>query len=146
MTLRSAANAFLVIGAMSVAGCGISKVVTAPVHYLFGPPESATTHNNVSDVSHPGRPLPVPSPTPKAASRKSAQKPSTTAAKSSPAGKKNASVASSSSQFPTAKPVPGKPGLVFNPFKPNGGYIDVGGYASGSKVKDPDTQKIFVVP
>jgi hypothetical protein len=145
MNLRSASNAVLVAIAMSAAGCGISKVVTAPVHYLFGPPEPATTHNNVSDVSHPGRPVPVPSPTPRAASRKSAQRPSTAAAKPSPA-KKSASAATSSSQFPTAKPVPGKPGLVFNPFKPNGGYIDVSGYASGSKVKDPDTQKIFVVP
>jgi hypothetical protein len=42
--------------------------------------------------------------------------------------------------------VPGKPGLVYNPFDPNGGLIDVSGYASGSKVKDPDSQKIFVVP
>ena len=43
-------------------------------------------------------------------------------------------------------PVPGKPGLVFNPFNANGGYIDVSGYASGSKVKDPDSHKIFIVP
>jgi len=45
-----------------------------------------------------------------------------------------------------AKPVPGKQGLVFNPFNSNGAYIDVSGYAPGSKVKDPDSQKIFVVP
>jgi len=44
-----------------------------------------------------------------------------------------------------AKPVPGKPGLVFSPFKANA-YIDVSGYAPGSKVKDPESQKIFVVP
>ncbi|HJT45022.1 MAG TPA: hypothetical protein VJ721_02005, partial [Chthoniobacterales bacterium] len=60
MNLRSAANAVLVIIALSIAGCGIGKVVTAPVHYLFGPPEPATTHLNTSDVTHPGRPLPVP--------------------------------------------------------------------------------------
>jgi hypothetical protein len=53
---------------------------------------------------------------------------------------------SSQPQFPVAKPVPGKPGLVYNPFDPNGGLIDVSGYAPGSKVKDPDSQKIFVVP
>jgi hypothetical protein len=45
-----------------------------------------------------------------------------------------------------AKPVPGRSGLVFNPFNPHGAYIDVSGYAPGSKVKDPDSQKIFVVP
>ncbi len=49
-------------------------------------------------------------------------------------------------QFPTAEPVPGRPGLVFNPYDRNGGYIDVSGYAPGSKVKDPDSQKIFIVP
>ena len=49
-------------------------------------------------------------------------------------------------QFPTAKPVPGKPGYVFSPYDPNGGYVDVTGYQSGSKVKDPYSQKIFLVP
>ena len=49
-------------------------------------------------------------------------------------------------QFPTAKPVPGKPGYVFSPFDPKGGYVDVSGYPSGSKVKDPYANKIFLVP
>jgi len=60
------------------------------------------------------------------------------------ATKTNTSVAAA--QFPVAKPVLGKPGMVFNPFKTNGGYIDVSGYAPGSKVKDPESQKIFIVP
>jgi hypothetical protein len=45
-----------------------------------------------------------------------------------------------------AKPVPGKPGYVFSPYDPNGGYVDVTGYQPGSKVKDPYSQKIFLVP
>jgi hypothetical protein len=49
-------------------------------------------------------------------------------------------------QFPTAKPVPGKPGYVFSPFDPSGGYVDVNGYTSGQKVKDPYSGKIFLVP
>ena len=49
-------------------------------------------------------------------------------------------------QYPTAKPVPGKPGYVFSPFDPSGGYVDVNGYTSGSKVKDPYSGKIFLVP
>ena len=53
---------------------------------------------------------------------------------------------SSTGQFPTAKPVPGKPGFVFSPFESNGTMIDVTGYASGTKVKDPGTNKIFIVP
>jgi hypothetical protein len=55
---------------------------------------------------------------------------------------------SSSTQatFPTAKAVPGKPGYVVSPFDPNGRYIDVSSYPSGSKAKDPWTDKIFIVP
>jgi hypothetical protein len=55
---------------------------------------------------------------------------------------------SSSAQptFPTAKPVPGKPGYVFSPFDTKGRYVDVSGYPSGSKAKDPWTDKIFIVP
>jgi hypothetical protein len=52
----------------------------------------------------------------------------------------------SQAQLPTAKPVPGKPGYVFSPFDPSGGYVDVTGYASGQKVKDPYSGKIFLVP
>ena len=53
---------------------------------------------------------------------------------------------STQAQFPTAKPVPGKPGYVFSPFDPSGGYVDVTGYTSGQKVKDPYSGKIFLVP
>jgi hypothetical protein len=49
-------------------------------------------------------------------------------------------------EFPIAKPVPGKPGYVFSPFDTSGRYVDVTGYTSGSKVKDPWTDKIFIVP
>ena len=52
----------------------------------------------------------------------------------------------SQAQIPTAKPVPGKPGYVFSPFDPSGGYVDVTGYTSGQKVKDPYSGKIFLVP
>lgn len=50
------------------------------------------------------------------------------------------------SKIPYAKPVPGKPGYVYSPFDPNGGYVDVTGYAAGSKAKDPYSGKIFIVP
>jgi len=126
--------------ALSLVGCGIGRVVTAPVRYVFNEPEP-TPVPNASDVTKPGRPLPPPSPTPRPVSRSSAQRSASTTPPpvSSP-------VVNSAVQFPVAKPVPGKPGLVFNPFKANGGYIDVSGYAPGSKVKDPESQKIFIVP
>ena len=48
-------------------------------------------------------------------------------------------------KFPTAKPVEGKPGYVYSPSDPTK-YVDVSGYAPGSKVKDPYSGKIFLVP
>jgi hypothetical protein len=48
-------------------------------------------------------------------------------------------------EFPTAKPVEGKPGFVYSPSDPTK-YVDVSGYAPGSKVKDPYSGKIFLVP
>ena len=51
-----------------------------------------------------------------------------------------------SADFPTAKAVPDKPGYVFSPFDSSGRYVDVSGYPPGTKVKDPWTDKIFIVP
>jgi len=130
--------------AISLAACGIGRVVTAPVRYVFNEPEP-TPAPNASDVTKPGRPLPPPSPTPRVGSRTMSQK--SASATPRPANSPTTEpVASTGAQFPVAKPVPGKPGLVFNPFKANGGYIDVSGYAPGSKVKDPESQQIFIVP
>lgn len=131
--------AVIAIVSLDLTGC---RVITTPVHYLFGSPEPPPAPN--TDVTHPGRPLSVASPTPnrRVTSRSSNQRPPSATPK--PVTTKT-NTAKGSAQFPVAKPVPGKPGLVFSPFKANA-YIDVSGYASGSKVKDPDTQKIFVVP
>jgi hypothetical protein len=51
-----------------------------------------------------------------------------------------------SSGLPTAQPVPGQPGYVFSPFAPDSGYVDVRGFPSGTEVKDPYTNKLFLVP
>jgi hypothetical protein len=63
-----------------------------------------------------------------------------------PKSSSSARGASAQTAFPTAKAVPEKPGYVFSPFDSSGRYVDVSGYASGTKVKDPWTDKIFVVP
>jgi len=125
--------------ALGLVGCGVGRVITAPVRYVFHEPESTPAPNS-SDVTNPGEPVPVtPTPSPRVAARK-------TGGKSTSKTKMVGVSPSAAAQFPVAKPVPGKPGLVFNPFNPGGGYIDVSGYAPGSKVKDPDSQKIFIVP
>jgi len=49
--------------------------------------------------------------------------------------------------LPYAIPVPGRKGMVTSPYLPEEDkYIDVTGFASGSVVKDPYTEKFFLVP
>ena len=47
--------------------------------------------------------------------------------------------------YPYGVPVTGKPGFVRSPYSPDK-MTDVRGYAPGTEVKDPYTQKIFLVP
>jgi hypothetical protein len=47
--------------------------------------------------------------------------------------------------YPYGIPVPGKKDLVESPYSP-GKYIDVAGFPPGTEVKDPYTDKIFLVP
>jgi hypothetical protein len=50
-------------------------------------------------------------------------------------------------EFPTAKPVPERPGFVYNPFEPNSRvFLDVRGKPSGTKLVDPKTGRTFIVP
>ena len=48
--------------------------------------------------------------------------------------------------IPYAVPVVGKPGFVTSPFAPGSGYVDVRGFPPGTEVKDPYTNKVFLVP
>jgi hypothetical protein len=49
--------------------------------------------------------------------------------------------------LPYGIPVPGRKGMVTSPYLPEENkYIDVTGFASGSAVKDPYTEKFFLVP
>lgn len=137
---------------------GSYRVATAPVHYAFrrhgGESDTAMTTQTVpSDVNQPGQPVPPPEVVQQP--RSTRERPQSTSASAPQTGRReNTSskpssqrkVSSPKSEFPTAKAVPGKPGYVFSPFDTDKRYVDVSGYASGSKVKDPWTDKIFVVP
>lgn len=134
-------------------------VIDAPAnyvrHHIDGDTQTTTTTTTTtasSDaVTTPGRNVTPPATTTERRTTTSKPSPSpksspstmTEKSKPSPAPSRNAST---QSQIPTAKPVPGKPGYVFSPFDPSGGYVDVTGYASGQKVKDPYSGKIFLVP
>src|SRR5437870_12323856 len=137
---------------------GSYRVASAPVRYATGkrgnePRMVGTTEATSSDVSQPGQPMPpeIASAPQTAAerrhSRTSSDVPRTmrkeTAQSSTRSGSSRASAPEEN--FPTAKAVPDKPGYVFSPFARER-YVDVSGYASGTKVKDPWTDKIFVVP
>ena len=142
MKLSSWAIVALAIGLL---GCetahNVGRTLTAPVRYVFNEPER-TPAANASDVTNPGQPVAARKSTQQSASAPSRAAGSNPSVKPSPSSQTSAST----TQFPVAKPVPDRPGLVFNPFNAGGGYIDVSGYAPGSKVKDPSTQKIFIVP
>jgi hypothetical protein len=142
---------------------GSYRVASAPVHYALGrnrneSSTATTTETASSDVAEPNLPVSegssvprrqrryenaeVQSQSPNAAPRVARKE--TTQAKPKPSPSSHASA--SQGEFPTAKSVPGKPGYVFSPFDSSGRYVDVSGYAPGTKVKDPWTDKIFIVP
>jgi hypothetical protein len=141
---------------------GSYRVATAPVHYALGrhrnePTMVGTTDAIPSDVTQPGHPAPSTQmasapPMRKADTTRSQKTPRTTpnvaySETTQPEPRTSApSASSTSTAFPTAKGVPDKPGYVFSPFDSSGRYVDVSGYTPGTKVKDPWTDKIFIVP
>ena len=172
--MKSAAR-ILLLGALVFGGCRAAhnvavtsfRVIDAPANYVRKHIDSnsetsttTTTTSVESDAVTPGHTV-NPTPTPRDTKRRTTQeqaRPSpspnasasprmtrTDKSKPSPAPTQRTTT-NQSPQFPTARPVPGKPGYVFSPFDPSGGYVDVTGYAPGSKVKDPYSGKIFLVP
>src|SRR4051794_149604 len=144
---------FLLLGLGLFSGCKTAhdvavssfRVLDAPANYvrrhIDGESQTTTTTTTASSdtVTTPGRTV-----TPSATQPpRSSPPPVTERSKPSPSPSR---AASTQAQLPTAKPVPGKPGYVFSPFDPSGGYVDVTGYSPGQKVKDPYSGKIFLVP
>jgi len=151
----------LLLGFFLLAGCQTAHdVAVTSFHVLDAPAnyvrkhldhESQTPTTASSDtVTTPGRTV-TPSPTQTqrrtttTTNTNPGPSPATVTEKSKPSPSPSRST-STQAQYPTAKPVPGKPGYVFSPFDPSGGYVDVTGYTAGQKVKDPYSGKIFLVP
>lgn len=164
----------LILSAIVLTGCHTAhraavttfRVIDTPARYVrdrLDPPDATTTTTTTtieatapgaSDVVIPGRPVtpgtqrpPTTTPSRTTAStaetRPSAAPRTTSSASTNPPPK--TSIAPPPTEFPTARPVPGKPGFVYS-IDPKGGMVDVTGYKSGDKAKDPYTHQIFVVP
>jgi hypothetical protein len=164
----------LLLGTMVLGGCQTAhdvavtsfRVIDAPANFvrrkIDGPSTTtATTTTTVaSDTVTPGRTVNAAPPNNREPQRQQVTAPPKPGPSASPRVPRSAVVenpkpspsaaprtaANAPDKFPTAKIVPGKPGYVFSPYDPNGGYVDVNGFTSGSKVKDPYSGKIFLVP
>jgi hypothetical protein len=159
VTRGAAVGSYKVARAVAV---GSYRVASAPVHYATrkrgGESSTMVGTETASDVTNPGQPIP-----PETASS-SQQQPRVEAERSqgrrlsgnsvtshdeaaqSSTGVSSSHASAPSTAFPIGKLVPGKPGYVFSPFDKEGRYVDVSGFPSGTKVKDPWTDKIFLVP
>ena len=158
VTRGAAVGSYKVARAVAV---GSYRVASAPVHYATRKrgDESSITETPPSDVTEPGQSIP-PLETASASqtqprveaerrqSQTSGATSRTTRGETAQSSTNTSASRASSSQanFPTGKPVPDKPGYVFSPFDKEGRYVDVSGFPSGTKVKDPWTDKIFLVP
>jgi hypothetical protein len=160
----------LVLASLGLTACevvhqtavGSYEVATAPLRLFhhstptptptpIPPPPTPTPARKAPHQTSP-HPKSSASPSPKGTPQPKSQASPSPARKPSPPANKGNAAATSPSQkpaqslaFPMAKPVPDKPGYVFSPSQPTK-YVDVSGYAPGSKVKDPYSGQIFIVP
>jgi hypothetical protein len=164
VTRGAAVGSYKVARAVAV---GSYRVATAPVQYATrrGGSESASstavTETVPSGVTNPGQTVPPPEMASASQEQSRGDAESYRGQRRSSSGadqrtmhretaQPSTGISSSrasapTSSFPTGKPVPGKPGYVFSPFTSER-YVDVSGFAPGTKVKDPWTDKIFIVP
>jgi hypothetical protein len=137
---------------------GSYRVATAPVHYAFRKrgegSEAVTMETTETGVSQPmpAAEVAVTQQRPRSAPERSRPRSNvssasrTEARQEKPKSSASSRASSAQAEFPTANAVPGKPGYVVSPFDSSGRYVDVSGYTPGTKVKDPWTDKIFIVP
>src|SRR5690349_19125734 len=125
---------FALLAAFFLASCA-EEPPPPPVHHRTAryPANAPTEYPPQQQPFNPNGPAQPPSTTP----------PPEVAASPPPPAAPSTKVAKG--DYPYGIPVPGKPHLVESPYSP-GKYIDVEGFPPGTEVKDPYTDKIFLVP
>lgn len=124
--------------ALSLSACGGDETAPMGARHTGAryPETTTTTETTTQQPFNPNAPPENADATASAQASTSAPAPAPSAPPSKPA----------KGDYPYGTPVPGKPGFVKSPYASDQGLVDVRGFPPGTEVKDPFTNKIFLVP
>ena len=138
MTLRLLTLALGCASLLALTGCPPDKnddPPQRPVVFNNAKKHTPPPDNQTTSIPEDDGGAPEPTPSPRHTTTTVTSEPPASSGPSAPQG-----------DYPYGVPVSGKPGFVTSPYAPDSGYVDVHGYATGQEVRDPYTQKIFLVP